>query len=75
MVLKRCHVMGVDWRGFLLENPSDNDANVESLVALWREGLIRPGVHASFSFEEAPRAIQIVEHRQAMGKVIVRVST
>lgn len=74
VLLKRCQVLGVDWRGFLLQNPADNDANIESLVALWREGLIRPDVHASFAFEEAPQAIETVERRQAMGKIVVRVS-
>jgi NADPH2:quinone reductase len=75
VLLKRCCVLGVDWRGFLLENPAGNQRNVDSLVALWREGLIHPDVPTVFDFQDAPAAIEAVEGRQALGKLVVRVST
>lgn len=73
VLLKRCKVLGVDWRGFALSDPGANERNIESLFALWHEGLIQPHVSHSFSFEAAPDAIQTVEHRQAIGKIIVSV--
>jgi NADPH2:quinone reductase len=48
VLLKRCKVLGVHWRGFLLENPAGNDRNIASLVALWYEQLIQPKVQPLF---------------------------
>lgn len=75
VLLKRCKVMGVDWRGFLIDNPTGNQRNISSLIALWREGLIRLEKPTTYAFEDAPAAIAKVEGRQALGKVVVRVST
>jgi len=74
VLLKRCKVLGVDWRGFVLSDPAGNERNIESLFALWREGSIRPDVSASYSFAEAPAAIKRVEERQALGKIVVTVA-
>jgi NADPH2:quinone reductase len=74
VLLKRCKVLGVDWRGFVVSDPAANERNIESLFAMWREGSIHPDVSASFSFMEAPAAIQRVEGRQALGKIIVTVA-
>lgn len=75
VLLKRCKVLGVDWRGFLLADPAGNQRNVESLVALWREGQLHLDSPTTYSFDDAPAAIDVVERRRALGKIVVRVST
>jgi NADPH2:quinone reductase len=71
VLLKRCKILGVDWRAFLTEDPAANDRNVQSLLALWREGRIHPDKPQTFSFDRAPDAIERVERRLAVGKIVV----
>lgn len=71
VLLKRCKVLGVDWRAFLTDDPVANDGNVQSLLALWREERIHPDKPQTFPFSQAPDAIERVERRQAVGKIVV----
>lgn len=70
-LLKRSHIVGVDWRMFVQEQPQANAANVEALLQLWQAGRIRPQVTEVFGFHEAPQAIARLETRGALGKVVV----
>jgi NADPH2:quinone reductase len=71
VLLKRCKVLGVDWRGFVFSDPAANERNIESLLAMWREGSIHPDVSESYSFADAPDAIKCVDGRKAVGKIVV----
>jgi len=71
VLLKRCKVIGVDWRAFVLSDPIGNDRNVATLLAMWREGSIHPGSPKKFPFESAPEAIGKVERREALGKIVI----
>lgn len=73
LLLGSRHLIGVDWRSFVLQSPKANAANVTALLGLWSQGRIRPRVTERFSFEEAPRAIAHLESRSATGKVVVTV--
>lgn len=70
-LLKRSHIIGVDWRMFVQEQPDENERNVQALLRLWQEGSIQPRVTESFPFSEAPLAIARLESRQVLGKIVV----
>jgi NADPH2:quinone reductase len=43
----------------------------DALLALWREGRLRPSIHRAFPFAEVPEAVAEVAAGKPMGKVIV----
>lgn len=70
-LLKSRHIIGVDWRSFVQEDPKLNDRNVQSLLAMWREGLLQPEVTETFEMADAPAAIARLDARGALGKIVV----
>jgi NADPH:quinone reductase-like Zn-dependent oxidoreductase len=44
---------------------------LERIVQLWEEGVVRPHVHAAVPFAEAARAHAMLESRQSVGKVVL----
>ena len=70
-LLKRSHVIGVDWRMFIQEEPAANTSNVQTLLKMWQEGLLNPQVTERFPLTAAPEAIARLESRTALGKIVV----
>lgn len=70
-LLNSRHIIGVDWRSFVHENPQLNASNVQSLLAMWREDLLQPEVTETFSLVDAPAAIARLDSRSAVGKIVV----
>lgn len=70
-LLKRAHIIGVDWRMFIQEEPAAHASNMQTLLRMWQDGRIHPEVTAQFSFADAPQAIAHLESRTARGKVVV----
>lgn len=70
-LLKSSHIIGVDWRVFVQEEPHANAKNVEALLALWQGRQIEPQVTELFPFSAAPDAITRLESRHAVGKIVV----
>ncbi|MBC7987603.1 MAG: NADPH:quinone oxidoreductase family protein [Sphingomonadaceae bacterium] len=73
-LLKSCDIRGVFWGAFAMRDPAANAAHIATLFALWDEGRIAPRVTRTFAFESAPEAIATMASRQAIGKLVVRVS-
>ena len=70
-LLKSSHIIGVDWRTFVMEEPAANSRNVEALLAMWERRQIEPRVTEIFPFSAAPAAIARLESRDAVGKIVV----
>jgi NADPH2:quinone reductase len=70
-LLKRCHILGVDWRAFVQDAPEANARNVQALVSLWTAGRLRPRVTEVLPWRQAPEAIARLERRDALGKLVV----
>ena len=70
-LLKSCHIIGVDWRTFILEEPAANARNIDRLLEMWQSRSITPAVTDLFPFEAAPEAIARLESRKATGKIVV----
>ena len=70
-LLKRSHIIGVDWRMFIQEDPAGNKRNVEALLKMWQDGLLHPQVTERYPLSAAPDAIARLESRAALGKIVV----
>ena len=73
-LLKSCDVCGVFWGAFAARDPRANEAHVEHLFELWREGKIAPRVTETFPFEKGGDAIAKMAARGAIGKLVVEVA-
>ena len=73
-LLKSCDVCGVFWGAFAARDPKANQAHIETLFALWKDGKIAPRVTEVFAFEEGGKAIAKMAARNAIGKLVVEVS-
>jgi NADPH2:quinone reductase len=73
-LLKTASLVGVDWRMFVQKHPDANRRNVEQLLTWWERGQVRPRVTETYSFHNAPRALERMESRQAVGKIVVNVA-
>jgi NADPH2:quinone reductase len=70
-LLKSCQIIGVYWGEFTNRFPSQHAANVAALMALYREGRIKPAVTERFPLERAGEAIGRLSTRAVRGKVVV----
>lgn len=70
-LLKRCRIIGVDWRAFVNEEPEANARNVDALLSLWAQRRVRPQVTEVFDMASVPEAIRRMESRSVMGKLVV----
>jgi NADPH:quinone reductase-like Zn-dependent oxidoreductase len=63
-------VLGVNM-GHLWDESERVTSWLTEIVALWREGVMRPVVHAKVPFREAARAHEILHARENIGKVLL----
>lgn len=73
-LLKSCDVCGVFWGAFVAREPEANRAHISRLFQLWDKGMIKPRVSEVFAFEKAGDAIAKMAARDALGKLVVRIS-
>ena len=73
-LLKGCDIVGIFWGDFVRRNPKAHAANLESLMALYAAGKIKPHVSERFPLAKAADAITWLSSRKAVGKVVVTVS-
>ena len=70
-LLKSCDVCGVFWGAFAARDPKANQAHIETLFELWRDGKIAPRVTERFALEDGGKAIAKMAARSAIGKLVV----
>ena len=70
-LLKSCDVCGVFWGAFAARDPKANQAHIETLFELWRDGKIAPRVTERFALEDGGKAIAKMAARAAIGKLVV----
>lgn len=68
-LLKSASAVGVFWGAFVEHFPAENRANLARLKEWCEQGLLRPHVDRVYPFEEAPKALDYLARRQAMGRV------
>jgi NADPH2:quinone reductase len=72
-LLKSCQIIGVYWGEFTNRAPSQHAANVAALMALYREGRIKPAISERFPLQRAGVAIGRLGTREVRGKVVVMI--
>lgn len=70
-LLKSCQIVGVFWGEFTRRNPELHAANVAALMAMYRDGSIKPAVTERFPLARGAEAIARLGSREARGKVVV----
>jgi NADPH:quinone reductase len=72
-LLKSCQIIGVYWGEFINRLPAQHAANVAALMALYREGRIKPAISERFPLRRAGEAIGRLATREVRGKVVVMI--
>ncbi|PQA85488.1 NADPH:quinone oxidoreductase family protein [Hyphococcus luteus] len=72
-LLKSCEIVGVFWGAFTMRNPAKNADYVAELFRFYEEGKIRPHVTGVFPLEEAAKALEMLQDRKVMGKIVLTV--
>jgi len=70
-LLKGCQIVGVFWGSFAMRSPQQNMANTMELIQMYAKGQLKPHIHATYSLEDAPKALEEMMDRKVKGKVII----
>ncbi|HEV2603907.1 MAG TPA: NADPH:quinone oxidoreductase family protein [Microvirga sp.] len=71
VLLKGCQMVGVFWGSFAEREPQRNEANLEEMVAWYREGRIRPHIDGTYPLEQSIDALRRIAARQVRGKLVI----
>lgn len=72
-LLKSCAIVGVFWGEAARRDPAAHRANIAQVLGWVADGRLKPHVHAVYPLERTGEAIKLLEARQVVGKVIVRI--
>jgi NADPH2:quinone reductase len=70
-LLKGCQIVGVFWGAHTVREPKNHAENMGDLFRLYAQGKIKPRVSASYPLERAGEALQLLQDRKVLGKVVV----
>lgn len=70
-LLKGCSVVGVFWGNFTRYEPERSTHNLQVLSTWYREGKVRPHIHATYPLERAAEALQAISQATVIGKVVL----
>ena len=72
-LLKNLNICGVNWAKFSNDRPERFRQQAETLLSLYETGAIKPKISARFPLEDAGKALELFETRQARGKIVVMI--
>ncbi len=70
-LLKGCQIVGVFWGAFVMKDPKSHQENMIELFELYSKGQIKPRICAHFDLQNAAQALQMMQERTVMGKVVL----
>lgn len=70
-LLKGCQIVGVFWGSFAMRDPMRQRANADKILGWVGEGKLKPHVDASLPFDRAAEALERLEKRQVLGKLVL----
>lgn len=70
-LLKGCQIVGVFWGAHTMREPQNHMENMGDLFRLYSEGKIKPRISASYPLEKAGEALQLLQDRKVLGKVVI----
>ena len=74
ILLKSCQVVGVFYGAWSARDPGGAKQNFDEILAMFEAGKIAPLVGKTFPFEAYADALNCLENRAAMGKVVLEVA-
>lgn len=74
VLLKSCQVIGVFYGAFTGRYPEETEQNFSEIMDMVEAEKIKPLVGQRFSFEQYAEALNCLDQRQAVGKVVLEVS-
>lgn len=70
-LLKGADVTGVFWGAFTQKEPKQSMQNVTDLVTWYLTGKLKPHIDATYSLQDAPKALEAIMDRKVKGKVVI----
>lgn len=70
-LLKGSQIIGVFWGASVFRDPKGHAANLAELFELYQAGKIKPRISARYRLENAAEALELMQARKVMGKVVV----
>lgn len=70
-LLKGSSVVGVFWGEFTRRQPADSAQNNKELMEMFLQGKVKPHVSQTFPLERAAEALNVLQNRQAKGKLVI----
>lgn len=74
VLVKNISILGLYWGSYVEQAPQVLADSLEHLFRWYSEGRLRPHVSAIYPLEKAREALQALQRRQAMGRIVVRPS-
>ena len=71
LLLKNIAAVGMTINGYFAKQPEIVTAAQVEIINLWRQGKIRPNIHAELSLHEFANAFEMLENREVVGKVVL----
>ncbi|MEM6649634.1 MAG: NADPH:quinone oxidoreductase family protein [Pseudomonadota bacterium] len=72
-LLKSCQIMGVFWGAAVMRDPASNAQNMAEIQSMIRKGMLCPQVTETYPLSEGAKALEKIESRQAMGKIVLTI--
>ncbi len=70
-LLKGCQIVGVFWGSFAMREPQRNRENSQKILQWVGEKKLQPHVDATLPFDRAAEALERLEKRQVLGKLVL----
>lgn len=70
-LLKGCSIVGVFFGDYLRREPNHAQSDLRDLMALYRQGQIKPLVSASYPLDKTADALEALMQRRVVGKVVI----
>jgi NADPH2:quinone reductase len=71
VLLKGCQIVGVFWGSFAMREPARNRANSDRILEWVSAGKLKPHVDATLPFAQAAQALERLERRSVLGKIVL----
>ncbi len=74
ILLKSCQVIGVFYGAWSAREPDECERNLSELLALIESRQLNPLIGQTFAFDQYAAALNCLDQRQALGKVVLQIS-
>ncbi|QBF31944.1 NADPH:quinone oxidoreductase family protein [Thalassococcus sp. S3] len=70
-LLKGSQIVGVFWGASVYREPEGHAENMRELFQMYAEGKVKPRISARFPLEDAAKALEMMQDRKVLGKVVL----